>query len=260
MSFYEYFRDYATSFIDWFQHDLTYQAHYHSSLEIIVCHEPTIQVVLNGVTNTLEVNDILVIHPMTTHYIKDEGEKNICIILPPSTISKYADLTKNKRPPYNFAIKGDLKLVNELTELKNNINNENDVAVLGYMNYILGKILSRMEFVPIDKYELKSLTGEIVTYIQEHFREKITLDILAKELSYNKYYLSQIINKNLDVSLTDYVNKIRLEYFFGHYNPEMSIESQICESGFKNRQSFYRIYKKFYGDNRLILPIEEKET
>lgn len=118
----------------------------------------------------------------------------------------------------------------------------------GYADYIIGKCLKRMEFVPDGMSDTGSLLQDLIKYILQHFREKLTLDDLARHFSYNKYYLSDLLNKNLKCSLTDYVNRLRLEYFRMNYTPDETVESQLYKSGFQSRQTFYRAYKQVYGE------------
>ncbi len=72
--------------------------------------------------------------------------------------------------------------------------------------------------------------------------------MLASEFSYNKYYLSELINKNLKCGLTEFLNRVRLEHFISQYDESRTVESQLYECGFRSKQTFYRAYKTQYGE------------
>src|SRR5690625_7677358 len=48
-------------------------------------------------------------------------------------------------------------------------------------------------------------------YINQNFREPITLDKLAKVGSINKYYLSHIFKDEVNISPIEYLNQVRIK-------------------------------------------------
>lgn len=58
---------------------------------------------------------------------------------------------------------------------------------------------------------------------------------------------SKIINKSQGISVPDWVNKHRIEYFietFPRKSPNLTIDAIAMESGFSSRATFYRAFKK----------------
>ena len=249
MNYYEYFRDdKSMNEIDWFMHDLTYPLHFHNSIEIIACVDNVCDVTVQDVPVRLRPNDAILIHPGSAHVIDDKGG-NICLILSSKYIGKYLDYTSDKRPVYGCAVRNDPDLVSDILNFKKRTAGELNVSIMGYINYILGKFIARMDFVPIDKSENTGVLQNIITYVLANFRKRITLDTVANDLSYNKYYISEVINKNLKCNFTSYVNRIRLECFLNDYDSSRTVEEQLYECGFSSKQTFYRAYKSLYGKN-----------
>ena len=79
----------------------------------------------------------------------------------------------------------------------------------------------------------------------------ISISELSKELSVNRNYVSQAINRASEKSFTLYINEYRIEYFtqlltddkFAHY----SLEALSQESGFNSISSFNRACKVIKG-------------
>lgn len=79
----------------------------------------------------------------------------------------------------------------------------------------------------------------------------ITLESLAEQLNLSKSYLSRIINSELGMSFTDYVNSQRVEEAKTYLvNPEFSNYTLIAiglEAGFSSKSAFNKTFKKFTG-------------
>lgn len=79
----------------------------------------------------------------------------------------------------------------------------------------------------------------------------LSLELVATELNLSKNYLSQMINSELSLSFSDYINKLRVEEVkeFLH-NPEFShykMTSLALEAGFNSKTTFNNAFKKFTG-------------
>ena len=89
----------------------------------------------------------------------------------------------------------------------------------------------------------------------------LTLDKIADELHLSKSHLSRIINSELQIGFTDYVNTLRVEEAKNHLlNPDFSnytLEAIGLEAGFNSKSVFYSSFKKITG----LTPSEfKKET
>jgi len=78
-----------------------------------------------------------------------------------------------------------------------------------------------------------------------------TLTEMAKELKVLPNQLSMIINSKLNCSFPDYVNSLRvrtaIELLDKANKQNLTIEAIAYESGFNNRTSFYKAFKKQTG-------------
>ena len=118
----------------------------------------------------------------------------------------------------------------------------------GLVYVFLGKILSRSNLKMTKNKGAEGLKP-VLTYLNEHYTEKITLDGVAKKFNYNKCYLSTAFNKNFNASVTEYVNNLRLKHFIKtvRETPGVSLTVAALDSGFNSLQTFYRAFKDSYG-------------
>ena len=55
-----------------------------------------------------------------------------------------------------------------------------------------------------------SVVEKVVTYIEMHLEEDLSLDQIAKELNYSKYYIARVFVENTDCTIYKYIQGRRL--------------------------------------------------
>lgn len=101
-----------------------------------------------------------------------------------------------------------------------------------------------------DDYSYHIIKAE--EYIQTHFKEPITLEILAKHLSLNKSYLCTIFKKATKDSFCNYTNKVRIEESKKLLlNTNESMIDIALTVGFSSASYFNTIFKKLEGKTPL---------
>ena len=87
--------------------------------------------------------------------------------------------------------------------------------------------------------------NEIIKFIDLHYTETITLDLLAQQFHLNKYYICRIFKDNTGFNLSEYVQHRRIiEAKKLLIHSDKSIDYISIQCGFKNMQHFYRVFKK----------------
>lgn len=99
----------------------------------------------------------------------------------------------------------------------------------------------------IDKNKIP-MCQTVVNYVEQHYREDLSLSYLADMLGLNKSYLSRAFSANLNISLTEYITNRRLEYAENRIRQSAeSITDILYDAGFSSERTFYRCFKKRYG-------------
>ena len=90
---------------------------------------------------------------------------------------------------------------------------------------------------------------EMLAYINAHFTEDLSLDIIADLFGLSKSYISTRLNQRLKMSLTSYLSQLRVEHSkkLLREQPHMKMQEIAENSGFNNINSFFRTFKRIEG-------------
>ncbi|MHA6484869.1 helix-turn-helix domain-containing protein [Paenibacillus sp. strain BS8-2] len=88
----------------------------------------------------------------------------------------------------------------------------------------------------------------IISYLNEHYREEIVFQEMAKEIGISYSYMRKIVFEMTGKSLIDYLNHLRIEKAKELLTESnLSIMQIAAEVGYYNVQSFNRFFRKFEG-------------
>ncbi len=119
-------------------------------------------------------------------------------------------------------------------------------------------------FLPREQYD-EMISSRVITYMQEHLSENLTIDDICAVLHYNRSYIFKQFKKTTGTSIMAYFNKLKINRAKQLLREsELSI-SQISESlAFQDPNYFSRSFKKATGftpsayRKRAILSIKRK--
>ena len=110
----------------------------------------------------------------------------------------------------------------------------------------LNRTIYEMEH-PHTLKEEQSLYQSLITYIEGHLDEDLSLDHLAHIFFVSKYHISHVFKKNIGLSVYQYILKKRLSMCHDAIITNTKISEAYLQSGFKDYSNFYRAFKKEYG-------------
>lgn len=94
------------------------------------------------------------------------------------------------------------------------------------------------------QWEYQEVAMKACNYINQHFKEKLTLEETAKIVGFSKYHFTRVFKKYMNMTFYEYLNKKRVKCAEGLlYNTEMSITDVAMNSGFSSMSSFDRTFK-----------------
>lgn len=92
------------------------------------------------------------------------------------------------------------------------------------------------------------ILNPVFEFLNKNFRENISVSELAAAASYNKDYFSRIFRKATGLTITEYINKLRLaEARYLLLNTEKSVTEISLEAGFGSPAYFFKLFSKRYS-------------
>lgn len=92
---------------------------------------------------------------------------------------------------------------------------------------------------------LKSIVRNTVSYIEEHFREHLTIDMLSSRVFLSNDYLGRLFKEITGMTIGAYIQKVRLDLACKLLADTDKTVSEIAElSGFGDIKSFYTVFKR----------------
>lgn len=89
---------------------------------------------------------------------------------------------------------------------------------------------------------------EIKDYLEQHYKERITLDQLSEIFFINKFYLTRIFKTQFGISINNYLMQLKITHAKNLLRfSDMSIENIGNECGIDDPNYFARMFKKVEG-------------
>ena len=107
---------------------------------------------------------------------------------------------------------------------------------------------------------------KIASYIEQHLEEDLSLDKIAKELNYSKFYIARVFAGNTDCTIYKYIQGRRLtKAAFELVNTTKPIIEIAYEAKYSSPQAFslafhqaYQCTPQNYRKNGVFYPIKRK--
>ncbi|MEK6476277.1 helix-turn-helix domain-containing protein [Catalinimonas sp. 4WD22] len=136
------------------------------------------------------------------------------------------------------------------------------IYTVGYMGYCQPEIMAGYAEETGEKYaksglnaqEAEAYTAHLLQYMkqeQAYLSPELKLDDLAGALQISRHHLSQIINEQIGLSFSDFINRYRVEeaqrLLADADYQDVKILAVAFDAGFNTKASFYNAFKKTTG-------------
>lgn len=89
---------------------------------------------------------------------------------------------------------------------------------------------------------------KVITYVEEHYAENISLHDVTELLGIGKEYFCRFFKKNMGISFLQYLTEVRLSHIYqGLTETDIPIAELMENNGFSNQKLFNRTFKELYG-------------
>ncbi len=230
-----------------------FKLHSHDGYEIYMFLEGDTQYIVEGRVYPLKKYDIILISPGEMHraYHNSNHRYRRIVFNASDTFFKgereiYLKIFQNRSLGAKNKIGADITKNSGLLDsivrwAKYTGNGKNYDSAIG--RAIFTEILHILNTLSPDDGQ-SSIIGDVISYINENFDSKITLDELSEKFFFSKEHLCRIFKKATGYTITEYINNRRILKIKELCRKGAKIEYACIESGFSSYSAFYKAYKK----------------
>ncbi|MEH7493008.1 helix-turn-helix domain-containing protein [Neobacillus niacini] len=234
--------------------NLNFPSHLHRGFELLFVVDGEMEVIISQKSHQLKTGQFLLILPYEIHSFitKSHSQANICIFSPDYVpiFQKMIENSSLENPVFNLSLEANTLISKTLFK-----DNQNLLEQKASLYLLLSELMGQTRLI---KGEIQDpeLLHRLLTYIQEHFTETISLKSIAGTLGCSYNYLSKYFNTHINMSFVDFLNETRVNYacYLLIYT-EKNITEIAFLCGYESIRSFNRNFVKI----KLCTPKEYRE-
>ena len=232
--------------------------HCHQSLEFVYAAEGTLPVHINGVSWNLNEGEIACVQPGQAHYYTTSDYARIFVLvvsqdflenplingrnLLPHTMC----LSEENRKALNAYLTSAYLLWEKTEPASPQTNGCSAITGMGVFYTFYGFLLKSHALPEPEKKRADFPIAEILDYIGIHYAESLDLRTLAAVFNYSEPYFSTRFNDFTNMSLHEYINRIRIFHADKLIGEGMRKSGAAAACGFTSANTFYRAYRDYH--------------
>ena len=249
-------------------HEIACYPHFHKNVEFLFVTKGTQHAMIAGENIVAEAGDILCVDTFEPHsFANDKGVEGYVLVVSLWYLNCFQKLFENQR---FLRVMNDKEKNAEIisfikewkAQYRKECYQEDAYEIFVDANRLFLMLKNAYGTIPRQKHNNQSVILDILNYLEQNYREKITVKEIAKHFGYTKEYCSQIFNYYMGESFRSYLNRIRVYKFQELYRERganTSIIHLAFECGFGSQSTFYRAYKDVFGINPKDTKSEDNE-
>lgn len=222
---------------------------FHSQIELYFIDEGEMDITVNHSRRTLKGGEMSVALSYDAHtYSTPDFSKSSALFIPVHMCPDFIESVKGKRATSPFIC--DKDVVSEIKTLAEKLSNtkNNTVKAQGFIYLILGIISENIFFESAKENIDTSLSSKLLMYVNDNFKEDISLVSVAREFGYNESYISRYFKSCFRIGFNRYLCTIRLKnVLIMMKEKKNTLTHCVMESGFNSLRTFYRAFHKEFG-------------
>jgi len=241
--------------------------HYHDFNKIIIFISGRVNYLIEGRSYELKPYDIVLVNAGEMHkptILDNSAYERIIIYVSTQFLQKYSENDYNLNYCFERAKKehsGVLrvpaveksKLYQVCLELEHSFSDQAFAKEL-YQKILFLEFMIQLNRTAIinninylDSVNENSKLLKIITYINEHLTEDITIDKIAEHFYLSRYYLMHYFKAETGYTIGNYITEKRLMLAKDLVRKGCTVTEACYQSGFKNYSTFSRAFKKVFN-------------
>ena len=240
-----------------------YETHDHSAVEVVLTLEGTVTYTMEDTVYQVHKGEVLIIPPDMPHSLNmGDGSSRYLFLFEPDAIMTMRDI-KSMAIYFNkpFHLRDGSEAHVRIRELLLRARDAYDKKELMWNTVCYSSILRVYAMLgqrylsgirPRTADGLKNMDSEVITavmtYINNHYREELSLEDVAKFAGFSRYYFSRSFKRQTGYSFKDYLCQKRLQVAMDLLiRTNRSMRDVAVESGFGSVATFNRVFREKKG-------------
>lgn len=223
-------------------------SNWHDNVEIICCIEGEGWAVVNSASIPLKQGNIMVINSGDIHYITTECTTMTyyCLIIYTGFLKEFGIDVENTSFCENVTDATGLAFFEKLAR-------ELSAKPPYYQSIVKGEIISYLAYLCRHFSTVRQTTGnhdrikQGLTYIREHFTEDLTVETIASQAGFSRFYFSRQFKSITGMTVIEYVLFLRCRHAKELLSQGQSVSKAALECGFSDLSYFTKVFKRFFG-------------
>lgn len=227
-------------------------SHFHSNIEITYVVSGAIDATVRGVQRRLGEGDLAIACSYEEHSFRTVGHSTVNVwLFPADLVPAFTAQINDKmfEQPFLGKCPATDEIVANMNCLRRYADTEDSMTAKGYMYAILGLLLEHIGLCRKNSYKQSDLLiRKLLLYIEEHYRDDLTVSEVSRHFGYNKDYISKIINSHIHCGFNHYINVLRARNARNLIeNSDKSLDEICFLSGFGCMKTFRRAFTDYYN-------------
>lgn len=252
-------------------------AHWHEAMEILFCLSGSVQVRKENERITLTHGQLIVFDSKEVHSIHSNSslyiflcihvdKKNLSVYCPDLELYHIECAPLSKEDPKHSQYMHLCDLAKDLTYSYLDKDLTSTMRSDGTALLMLADLIRYFSvYAPpgsvTSTEHSNDILREIISYTNEHYKEKISLNEVAEKTGFSREYLCRFFKKHMGITFMKYLNEVRISHA-GRLltSTDLSIAEIMSESGFTNQTMFNKLFKEIYGMTPRQAKKQEQES
>lgn len=230
--------------------------HIHDLLEVVYCRDGELDITIDDVNYRLERSDVAVICPLVVHSYNvsaRNGVDGVIFIVNTALYPALSDMLSDACPVSPVIRSRDISgaafyALSTLCNIcENPLASGSELKSIAWLGVALTELCTQMTMAE-RTLSARDTIMRTILYLQQNFRQPLTLNQAAAATGASPNYLSALFSKQLRISFHTLLNAMRLNHALDMLRHSDLPVTEICyDCGFSSLRTFNRVFMDSFG-------------